>query len=211
MSQLGTSKKCKQPWVTSALLKSCQKKNKLYRYFIQYNSEQNKEAFVKYRNTFKKVKFQTKKIYYNKLFSEYKSNTHKTWNLIRSLVGYQNPSMDISLCFYDNGKLLSSQDVANKFNQYFSSIGELIASNIPTSSNNRFEAYLTQSNIQSMSFLPTNPLEIMKLSRTLKTSHSCSTDDIDPYIAHEFIPLIAYPLSTIFNCSFCTGIVPLEL
>ena len=211
VSKLGTSKKCKQPWMTSALLKSCQKKNKLYRYFIQYPSEQNKEAFVKYRNTFMKVKFQAKKIYYNKLFSEYKSNMHKTWSLIRSLIGYQNPSMDISLFFDYNGKLLTSQAVADKFNQYFSSINESIASKIPISSNNSFESYLTQPNIQSMSFFPTNPLEIIKLSHTLKTSHSCGTDDIDPYIVHEFIPLIADPLSSIFNCSFCTGLVPPEL
>ena len=158
-----------------------------------------------------KVKFQAKKIYYNKLFSEYKSNMHKTWSLITSLIGYQNPSMDISLFFDDNGKLLTSQDVADKFNQYFSSIGESIASKIPTSSNNSFESYLTQPNIQSMSFFPTNPLEIIKLSHTLKTSHSCGTDDIDPYIVHEFIPLIADPLSSIFNCSFCNGLVLPEL
>ena len=37
------------------------------------------------------------------------------------------------------------------------------------------------------------------------------SDDIDPYIAHEFVPLIADPLSSIFNYSFCTGLVPLEL
>ena len=75
---------------------------------------------------------------------------HKTWSLIRSLIGYQNPSMDISLFFDDNGKLLTSQNVADKFNQYFSSIGESIASKIPISSNNSFESYLTQPNIQSM-------------------------------------------------------------
>ena len=209
VSQLGSSKKCKQPWMTFALLKSCKKRINFIDILFNIFLNKIRKLLSNTELTLRKLNFKPK--YYNKLFSEYKSNMHKTWNLIRSLIGYQNPSMGISLFFDDNGKKLSSQDVANKFNQYFSTIGELIASNIPISSNNSFESYLTQPNIQSMSFLPSNLLEIIKLSRTFKISHSCGTDDIDPYIAHEFISLIADPLSSIFNCSFCTGLVPLEL
>ena len=62
-----------------------------------------------------------------------------------------------------------------------------------------------------MSFLPTSPLEIIKFAHSLNTSHSCGIENIDPCIAHEFISLIEEPLSSIFNSSFSTGIILLEL
>ena len=37
---------CQQPWMTSALLKSCRTKNKLYKSFIKHSIEQNKCPFL---------------------------------------------------------------------------------------------------------------------------------------------------------------------
>ena len=48
-----------------------QKKNKLYKSFIKHPTEQNKSAFISYRNGFSKLKTAAKKSYYNNLFSEY--------------------------------------------------------------------------------------------------------------------------------------------
>ena len=91
------------------------------------------------------------------------------------------------------------------------SIGKRITDNIPASTNDSFHSFLNRPLLQSMSFLPTSPLGIIKFAYSLNTSHSCGIDNIDPCIAHEFISLIAEPISSIFNCSFRTGIIPLEL
>ena len=182
---------CKQPWMTSALLKSCRTKNKLYKSFIKHPTEQNKSVFISYRNGFGKLKMAAKKSYYNYLFSEYKCNLHKTWNLIKSLIGNKTGATDVTFSFFDD-----------KFNQHFSSIGKRITDNIPASTNDSFHSFLNQPQLQSMSFLPTSPLEIIKFAHSLNTSHSCGIDNIDPCIAHEFISLIAEPLSSIFNSSF---------
>ena len=134
----------------------------------------------------------------------------KTWNLIKSLIGHKTGSTDNSFLFLnDNDQLL--YEVANKFNQRFSSIGKKITDNILISTNYSFQSFLNQPQLQSMSFLPTSPLEIIKSAYSLNTSHICGIDNIDPCIAHEFISLIADPLSSNFNHSFRTGIVPLEL
>ena len=60
----GSSPGCKQPWMTSALLKSCRTKNKLYRSFVCHPTSQNKSAFITYRNGFSKLKVAAKKSYY---------------------------------------------------------------------------------------------------------------------------------------------------
>ena len=208
--------------MTSALLKSCRTKNKLYKSFIKHPTEQNKSAFIKhpteqnksafisYRNGFGKLKMAAKKSHYNYLFSEYKCSLHKTWNLTKSLIGHKTGSTDNTFSFSDdNDQLLTPCEVANKFNQHFSIIGKRITENILASTNDSFHSFLNQPQLQSMSFLPT--LEIIKFAHSLNTSHSCGIDNIDPCIAHEFISLIAEPISSIFNCSFRTGIIPLEL
>ena len=152
------------------------------------------------------------KSYCNNLFSEYKYSLHKTWNSIKSLIGHKTGFTDNTFSFFDdNDRLLMSCEVANKFNQHFSSIDKRITDNIPASTNDSSHSFLNRPQLQSMSFLPTSPLEIIKFAHSLNTSHSCGIDNIDPCIAHEFISLIAGLLSSIFNCSFRTGIIPLEL
>ena len=152
------------------------------------------------------------KSYCNNLFYEYKCSLHKTWNLIKSLIGHKTGSTDNTFSFFDdNDRLLTPCEVANKFNQRFSSIFKRITDNIPASTNDSSHSFLNRPQLQSMSFFPTSPLEIIKFAHSLNTSHSCGIDNIDPCIAHEFISLIEELLSSIFNCSFHTGIVPLEL
>ena len=66
----GSSLGCKQPWMTSVLLKSCRTKNKLCKSFNKHPTSQNKSAFITYRNGFSKLKMAAEKSYYNNIFSE---------------------------------------------------------------------------------------------------------------------------------------------
>ena len=59
----------KQPWMTSALFKSCKKKNKLYKIYLKNPTLQNKSNFNKYRNKFKILKTETIRIYYAECFA----------------------------------------------------------------------------------------------------------------------------------------------
>jgi len=61
--------------------------------------------------------------------------------------------------------------------------------------------------MDSFAFIPTSPLEIIAISRTLKQTHSTGVDDIKSTLISPVIELIADPLSEIFNCSLKTGVV----
>ena len=102
-------------------------------------------------------------------------------------------------------------DIANQFNHHFSCIGKNIANSIPITNDNISTSFTNFSQLQSMTLFPTSPLEVINISGPLKASHSCGVDDVDPCIAHEFISLVADPLSSIFNSSFRTGLIPCEL
>ena len=107
MSHYGSFRNLKQPWMSPSLLKSCQIKYKLYRIFLKHPTDLNKQAYISVRNTFKKTKIATKKFYYDTLFLKHKSNMHKTWDVIKSLIGYQSNAKNNSFSlFNDKDELL---------------------------------------------------------------------------------------------------------
>jgi len=63
------AKKClQQPWTTSALIKSCNTKSKLYKKYIINFSAAIKSKFCTYRNKFKILLNSAEKSYYSDLF-----------------------------------------------------------------------------------------------------------------------------------------------
>ena len=136
----------------------------------------------------------------------------KTWDVIKSLIGCQSNAKNNSFSiFNDKDELLTSVDIANQFNHNFSCIGKNIASSIPITNDNISTSFPNFSQLQSMSLFPTSPLGVINISGSLKPSHSCGVDDVDSCVAREFKSLVASPLSSIFNSSFCTGLIPCEL
>src|SRR6218665_2559884 len=59
----------KQPWMSSALFKSCKKKSKLYKAFLKSPTAQNRVIFNKYRNKFKTLKTEAIRRYYAERFN----------------------------------------------------------------------------------------------------------------------------------------------
>src|SRR5688572_15107072 len=99
------------------------------------------------------------------------------------------------------------EEIANKFNSYFTEIAEILSKKIPDPIS-PFEDYLSPPTINSFGLEETTPEEIIRLNRTIRLSHSKGIDDIDPFVASPSIANIARPLSEIVNCSFNTGIFP---
>ena len=100
--------------------------------------------------------------------------------------------------------------IANKFNDFFVNIGHSLSKGF-SSSNNQHRNYLTRSFNGRISLFPTDPFEITTIVNSLKNSRSEGVDGINISIVKACIDLIALPLSTIFNKSISTGIVPNQL
>ena len=199
-----------QPWMTSGLLKSCKKKNKLYLKFIRQPNESNKKNFIIYRNKFKALKKKAEKLYYELEFQTYNNDLKKQWQIIRTILKTDNKHTRIDL-MDANGVMISDDETkANKFNNYFTSIPQNLADKIPASPNS-YDKYMKTSCSNSLALYLTTPEEVINISRTIKPTHSSGLDGIDPMIAIPCIESVAQPLSEIINCSFTTGVVPSEL
>ena len=146
--------------------------------------------------------------YYKDKLNEYWGNMKKTWGLINEILGRKKRSFNFPDYFVENGKLVSGNfDIANGFNDFFTSIGEKLASNID-STNTSFKDYLNNPNKILFTFPKVNPTQIRDVAKLLKSKNSAGHDKISLKLLKEIIHCIDKPLSYLFNLSFQTGYVP---
>ena len=144
-----------KPWITIGLKKSIKVKNSLFQSgnFAQYKP---------YINKISALTRVSKKNYYHAFFADNLNNMKNTWNGINSLInGKKKKSRAISsLKRLNNGMATDPLEISNIFNNYFSSVGEKLASRVPLSSCS-FTDYLSPNNCpNSFFFDAVSPVDI---------------------------------------------------
>ena len=91
----------KDPWITFGILRSVNKKNKLYKCLKQTKSdstifEERKQRFNRYKNTLRKTIAQAKKLYYSNQFARHVGNGQKTWQTIDSALHRKPPNRPLN-------------------------------------------------------------------------------------------------------------------
>ena len=86
--------KTRKPWVTLAIVKSINKKHKLYKAYKAANFDEIHAAkYREYRNILGTVFKNAKRMYYSNLFhAENKNDTSKTWKTVNELLNGGNVS-----------------------------------------------------------------------------------------------------------------------
>ena len=202
----------RKPWITSAILKSINRKQKLYRKYVGHPTVTNKEHYITYRNILTTMIRTSKKNYYAVKLDACKRDTKQTWNILKSILnrhGRPKPPTSFNI---NNIDITDPVEIANHFNSYFVNIGITLANKIPPA-NTSFHHYLNKATSPKDSFFvtPTDSDEIISLCKTLKSGTSCGCDDIKPDVIKAVSDLIANPLVHIFNLSLSSGIVPTQL
>ena len=100
--------------------------------------------------------------------------------------------------------------IAEEFDNHFANIGERLANFVNKVNHDNFCAYLKNACPSSIYLQPSTPQEICMLINSLK-QNKASGHDIFPYFLKIAAPIIALPLSTIFNYCLTFGIFPGKL
>jgi len=132
------------PWMTTGLLKSSKKKQKLYEKFLKHKTYKNEVKYKNYKNKFEKIKKQSKKLYYSRLVQNADGDAKQTWKIMKEIIGKSKSSHIDSpkrLLLEDKTFINNAHEMANEFNTFFTSVGSNLASKIPTSTH-PFETYL---------------------------------------------------------------------
>ena len=195
----------KNPWFTPELHNLTKEKNKLYKKFtrrpITYGPE-----YRSIRNRLNNAIDYAKKVYYQNKLNHSQNSAKKSWDVLNEIL---NRSQKKSLCnslLIDNNFSNDSNLIVNHFNQFFSTIGESIASSVGPSTRH-FSDFLNGVYHDSLLLTPVTLDELLKAMCSLNPSSSGS-DDISGKILQICAPIIAYPLLIIFNQCFVAGIFP---
>ena len=205
-----TNSKMKQlnkPWLTQGLLKSIKRKQKMYKsHFFSKNSMRIKE-YKQYSNLRNKMKAKAKDKYYNQYFKLYKENLKETWKLIGTIIKKKaKVKSNCSSRIIRNSKMYTNElDIANQFNQHFTTIGPTLASAINPIYDNPTK-YIRNSPANSFYLSAVTEEYVAQLFSNLN-ERKASLD-----IPNKLIKLASHelskPFSYIYNQSIAQGIVP---
>ena len=90
---------------------------------------------------------------------------------------------------YDNEEITDPFRIANKFNEYFATIGPNLASQIPSSSTS-FKSFLNRTHYESFLIKPVTEKEVEQEMHKFNLS---------PKVIRQIAPFIRQPLTSIFN------------
>ena len=133
-----------------------------------------------------------------------------TWKTINLSLGEEKIEVFKVVLKRNKLKLTDPKKISDAFNTFFVDIGPKLASKIQHTGKNCFD-YLNQPASSCMYTKPVVPEEIVKIIAKFNQNKSPGHDDIGNMIVKKVATEISKPLSTIFNCSLKTGVVPEQL
>ena len=199
------------PWMTLGLLKSRKTKQNLYSRKTVNPTEHNIKRFNSYVKTFKLLCRLAKTKYYVNKINEFKNNSQKTWNTVREVLGTFKDKSQIPEFFIENGEIIKGNlNIAEGFNKFFAEIGSNLSSKIKDN-DKAFQAYLNDPIEESFVFQKVTPESIFEVGKSLKPKSSSGIDNISSKLLKDILSLTNIPLYHVFNLSFQTGYIPVEL
>ena len=203
-----------KPWILPWLEDACARKNKLYHDKIKSPSALNIAAYTKLEKFCKKHTEKAKSTYYKKFFDEHQDNSKKQWQLINGLLNRHIRSHENIKLKDEQGRLLTkSQDVAERFNEYFSSIASNIKSQISarqTFDPGGFDKFLRNPATNTIYLKPVTASEVHDTVKKLKNKATLDTK-INPMKAANSDFGFTEILAHIVNSSFSQGTFPSAL
>ena len=149
--------------------------------------------------------------YHRSLISKYNNNNCQLWKCFGYMLNKKKAKHDKITMLNINGSLTTNKnEIVEEFNNFFSKIGENLASNIQSKSN-EFKNYLNDSQPQSIFLTKIKEDEITDQIKHLKNGKSTGHDGINAKFLKLCSPYISPTLADIFHLSIKTGIYPDEL
>ena len=199
-----------QPWLTLSLIKSCRKKSRLLKIYKKIGTPLARKRYIVYKNALKQILRNEEKSYYDKCFASASNDIRKTWKLINQLLNKNNNSCNKNPIFnIDNTLSQDKSAIVQAFNNYFTNIGNSLASKIPPSMDaNKNSNKTVPSTKSSLALIPTNPYEINSIIKSIKNSSACGVDNIPITVIKHVSDSISPVLSSLINLSFESGSFP---
>ena len=192
------------PWITEPIRKLIEAKSDyfhLYRLSI-VSLEENK----RFRNKVHSIIRKQKSNYFSDILANSRNDIKKTWKIINNILSKNRKSNEINRIICNNVIYTDNDDIANEFNKFFCSIGELYDSKIPASDMDPCK-FINVSHLSYFFLKPVSPLEVKFHIQGLKNSKQ-DVDSISIPIFKENSECLSYIIADLINKCFETGVFP---
>ena len=133
-----------------------------------------------YKNKLTSILRLSKKTYYSKLLVEHRNTIAETWKMLRTVIGkHLKQSSYPNHLIVEGSKVDNKTEIANVFNNFFTTIGPDLVNNIIIPTKTSVYDYLISRNKKSMFLSPIDECEVISVVNGCKSNISTDCDDID--------------------------------
>ncbi len=205
-------------WITDEIITLIKDRDNLYKTHkmthpdsLDYN--QQDDNLKQLNSNIKKSIRVAKKNYYDNIFNKLKSDMKGTWKKIKEILNKSKNKNNFPSFFRDesNNIITDKFEIANKFNTFFSSVGEKLAKSIKTFNNKSFKNYLKKSTLSCFKFHIINNSIIDKIIDGLAPKSSSGFDELSTKLLKSSKLVLLKSITLIVNQMISTGIFPDKL
>ena len=196
----------RSPWITNELVGEIHKRDFLKKKATSTNDPLIWKEFKDARNKVNNLIKKAKRKYFSEKLDASKCDTRKTWRLINELQSRQCKSTKVSQIKSGHQVFTSPEDIAEAFNNHFTSIGQTLAREIPTVDTDPL--YYVKPSDRVFSFERINVQEVVNLVKGIDGGKATGLDNIPCKLLKIDADVVAPSLTCIFNQSLLTGIYP---
>ena len=151
-----------------------------------------------YNKLLKKNIREAKKNYYENQFQSFKSDIRKTWGIISEILSKKHRNKNSIKWIVINSKTIKdSQQIAEKFNDFFLNIGKNLAASLEKNTSKTHRWYLNSNILTSFGFSLVDEDHIDKIMKSLKNITSSGNDGISIEILEYLSQALLKPLTLI--------------
>ena len=160
------------------------------------------ESYKKCRDKIIELIRQSKQTYYQRYFEQNKKDSKTIWQGIHEIISSRKNKNggNVSAIISDDNTITDPVEIAQNFNNFFTSIGTNLQKKIPPTKKN-FTDYLKKPNSENFTIAPTTSDKISDLIHNLKSSKSVGPYSIPTKIMKISKEIISLPLSQLINDS----------
>ena len=205
-------RKKRSPWLTSDIVSLIRKRDLLK---IRAMDTKDANDWNEYRNAPNTVDNEIKireSNYYKEACTAHKENLSKLWNTINEVCSRKPKRTIVKNLEIGNQQITDSANIAEAFNEHFSSIGSkligaIVSNNVSPAKS--FIEYLPTTN-SVFSIKPTYPQQVLELMLKLSNKKATGLDGISSKLIKISAPVTVSSITKIFNSSISTEIFPDE-
>ena len=111
--------KPKKPWITPGIIRSINRKQRLFKKYMYTKKESDKLRYNAFRNKLNGIIHRSRKIYFENLLQKSRSNLKKTWSIVNELIGKKKSKILPKHITINQNRVDDSKSVAEAFNNFF--------------------------------------------------------------------------------------------